>query len=1086
MTRVATLRRHLRRSPPRDLRVIAPLVAMLPAGLLAGTLLAIWWGAPRVPSALRLWNFWDSPSAAAGELAVVLAALTWLTLGYLILSVSLRMLLLVARRRVDGRVWRSALRLSTTTMLAPVRLRVDAAMAPLARRRGPVSGAGRATPLSDHGRLAWEVTAAPAPAELPSTVVPSAGAEALPQRAVPSIRSNACPGELRSYLVEPGDDAWGIAERMLGDGFRWVEIWELNRGRAMETGRTFVDPNRLSPGWMLLLPAERREQAAPGGGTARAGAAGSEPVGGAPGERPSSAGDGRGSDGHESPPSVREPSSAEPSSAGASSAGHDVRDQARPAPSGDVSPARSGATWPEMSTGLGSPAREQGALDEPERWEWPSARRDGVVTAAGAAALGGVSALVERARALVPRRRRSGGGQGPSDAARIALATSALRAALADRGVPGARLVLVHEADDGIGFTLSSMARHGPVLLELAPEPGRMLRGLVPELGRLLGCEVSVEHAATLSPTIKLSGFRSTAELIRPAIDRPYGPPMTLLVPLGASPRGVVYLDLAAAEGVALIGAGEAQRQLLRSWLATLDATHAPGALAIRVGESAALLFEAERMPAGPTGPSEAAGLVTILGPEDRRDEASSAPLAAAVIRCLPEDADRGASPGSTARIVLRSEGEPGRLSDGRGASGAALSVRVDGGQPLLLEPVQVRRRGRERPAGSPPPSTDLAEPGASVMEAPGSPDRADGRRPDGPQRGGGQLPDDHGRPGSAPAWPAVIPISADTSADTPANTPANTSADSARGSEAASGKESSTMITTAGQRDPSDLGEPAPGAAGPGAAGPSDAVRGDDGPLFTVKCFGRLEVRNGATPIESWDRSKARELFCVLAAQGGHDISREAVAEMMWPGYPYDKSVRHLVSNAMSGLRTTLRQASGLAELQPIAGDGTRDRLQRSLFSVDLDAFESGLRRAAGLPDREALDEYQRAFDRYGDKYLAGESYSWVESYRFGYLRRLVAGASRAAAIAERQGERELAAGFYQLILEQDPTDEAAARGRMRQLAMAGDINGARKVLLSLTAALQAELCDAAAAPSQDTRALLAELLADEERGAA
>ena len=106
--------------------------------------------------------------------------------------------------------------------------------------------------------------------------------------------------------------------------------------------------------------------------------------------------------------------------------------------------------------------------------------------------------------------------------------------------------------------------------------------------------------------------------------------------------------------------------------------------------------------------------------------------------------------------------------------------------------------------------------------------------------------------------------------------------------------------------------------------------------------------------------------------------------------------------------------------------------------------------------------------------------------SYRFGYLRRLVAGASRAAAIAERQGERELAAGFYQLILEQDPTDEAAARGRMRQLAMAGDINGARKVLLSLTAALQAELCDVAAAPSQDTRALLAELLADEERGAA
>jgi len=53
----------------------------------------------------------------------------------------------------------------------------------------------------------------------------------------------------RLYVVRPGDSLWRISDRLLNDGARWREIFDLNRAR-LDT------PDRLPVGTELLIPRE--------------------------------------------------------------------------------------------------------------------------------------------------------------------------------------------------------------------------------------------------------------------------------------------------------------------------------------------------------------------------------------------------------------------------------------------------------------------------------------------------------------------------------------------------------------------------------------------------------------------------------------------------------------------------------------------------------------------------------------------------------------------------------------------------------------------------------------------------------------
>ncbi len=58
-----------------------------------------------------------------------------------------------------------------------------------------------------------------------------------------------------TVVVRAGDSPWALAQEHLGDGARWTEIWDLNRGAPQPDGRTWQSPETIMPGWQFTLPA---------------------------------------------------------------------------------------------------------------------------------------------------------------------------------------------------------------------------------------------------------------------------------------------------------------------------------------------------------------------------------------------------------------------------------------------------------------------------------------------------------------------------------------------------------------------------------------------------------------------------------------------------------------------------------------------------------------------------------------------------------------------------------------------------------------------------------------------------------------
>jgi LysM domain len=218
------------------LAVLGLLVAGVPAGLLA-------WAPSPLPSEV------PSLSEVAGAvrdtyipddfLVGALALICWLIWVELVLSLLVEAVAYARGRKAGpvplaGGVQRAAARLVAGVALLGAVAATRSAPAPMAiadRAPAPYTDVPLAVVVDDPVTGAGQGAAEGASAE-PET-------EALP-----------------TYEVQRRDTLWDIAERHLGDPFRWQEIFRLNEGCPQADGRCLTDPDLIYEGWRLDLPAD--------------------------------------------------------------------------------------------------------------------------------------------------------------------------------------------------------------------------------------------------------------------------------------------------------------------------------------------------------------------------------------------------------------------------------------------------------------------------------------------------------------------------------------------------------------------------------------------------------------------------------------------------------------------------------------------------------------------------------------------------------------------------------------------------------------------------------------------------------------
>lgn len=106
--------------------------------------------------------------------------------------------------------------------------------------------------------------APPRPAHSISAQASQAGAQAtaVTHAATPAVTHQQAPsGEEKIYVVKPPDgryheSLWEIAQKHLGDGRRYREVFQLNADRIQPDGTKLTIASLIRPGWVLRMPAD--------------------------------------------------------------------------------------------------------------------------------------------------------------------------------------------------------------------------------------------------------------------------------------------------------------------------------------------------------------------------------------------------------------------------------------------------------------------------------------------------------------------------------------------------------------------------------------------------------------------------------------------------------------------------------------------------------------------------------------------------------------------------------------------------------------------------------------------------------------
>jgi DNA-binding SARP family transcriptional activator/TolB-like protein len=233
----------------------------------------------------------------------------------------------------------------------------------------------------------------------------------------------------------------------------------------------------------------------------------------------------------------------------------------------------------------------------------------------------------------------------------------------------------------------------------------------------------------------------------------------------------------------------------------------------------------------------------------------------------------------------------------------------------------------------------------------------------------------------------------------------------------------------------------------------------------LSIGILGPPTIEVDGAPLGKTPR-KARALLAYLAAQGGRHVSRERLADLLWP-YQGTDQARHSLRNCL----LELRKALGAVADTHLGTDFSTCRIQA--VEVDLDNFErlarssepEDLRAAAALYRGEFLTDFVVDSEPF-QEWLAAERDRTLD-LACGVLQRL-------AAHENGTGEPEAAIRTARRLVALDPLSEIGHRALIRAYIMAGRRPEALRQYRNCSEILKRELD---VAPDAETQALANEI---------
>ncbi|SDE28722.1 BTAD domain-containing putative transcriptional regulator [Nocardioides lianchengensis] len=223
------------------------------------------------------------------------------------------------------------------------------------------------------------------------------------------------------------------------------------------------------------------------------------------------------------------------------------------------------------------------------------------------------------------------------------------------------------------------------------------------------------------------------------------------------------------------------------------------------------------------------------------------------------------------------------------------------------------------------------------------------------------------------------------------------------------------------------------------GIAGPLLAVRPRERTAaLHVHVLGTFVVYRDGTPVpgNAWTSRKARDILKILAVHDGPAISRDALAELLWPG---ETGTGSRLSVALSQLRSALDPDREHDSSHFVVADRATVRLDTERVSIDAVEFRQAAREAldaarAGRPDAVALLEAAAA--RHTGRLLDGDTYADWAATAAEQLSLVGHEVIRALAFALVRGEDpQRALPWLARLLVEDPYDEPTYQATVRLL---------------------------------------------------